>query len=81
MTLLHTLVTSSRFAWRTAFYPISWSTLKPLVAVAVMLGVEMVVAASVARLAARIPAGDRAGLASYLVVNWWRWDWHPRTSG
>jgi O-antigen/teichoic acid export membrane protein len=46
--------------------PISWSTLKPFAAAAVMLAVESLVAGQVARPAARIPLAIVAGLASYL---------------
>ena len=46
--------------------PISWSTLKPFAAAAVMLAVETLVVANVARPAARIPLAIVAGLLSYL---------------
>ena len=66
--LLHTLVIIQvRLAH--GIYPISWSTLKPLVSTAVMLGVEMGIDAQLAGWAGRVPLAIAVGLASYLAVN------------
>jgi len=63
--LLHTLVTIEVRLLH-GVNPVGWSTLKPLAAAAVMLGVEILVGALVAPPGARIPLVIVAGLASYL---------------
>jgi O-antigen/teichoic acid export membrane protein len=63
--LLHTLVTIEVRLLH-GVYPIGWPTLKPLVAAGVMLGVQTVVGAHVAQVAARIALVIVAGLAAYL---------------
>jgi hypothetical protein len=66
--LLHTLVIIQvRLAH--GVYPISRSTLKPLVSTAVMLAVEMGVDAQLAGWAGRVPLAIAAGLVSFLAVN------------
>jgi O-antigen/teichoic acid export membrane protein len=65
VTLLHTLVTIE-VRLEHGVYPVGWSTLKPLAAAAVMLGIETVVSTHVGRPAARIPLVIAAGLTSYL---------------
>lgn len=65
--LLHTLVTIEvRLAH--GVYPVGWSTLKPIAAAAIMLGIERLVSTNVGRPAARIPLVIAAGLVSYLAA-------------
>lgn len=65
--LLHTLVTIE-VRMEHGVLPVSWSTLKPFAAAAVMLGVETVVSAHVAFRGARVPLVIVAGLATYLAT-------------
>jgi O-antigen/teichoic acid export membrane protein len=65
--LLHVLVTIEvRLAHRV--YPIGWSLLKPLAGAAAMLVIELLVAAHVQRVGARVALVILAGLATYLSV-------------
>jgi len=65
--LLHVLVTIEvRLAHRV--YPVGWSLLKPLAGAAAMLVVELLVAAHVQRVGARVVLVILAGLTTYLTV-------------